>query len=153
VRIVREGLTLLSPQPSDRLPAPPVPDEVILTFVDDRQVQACGTCEPFYLIEPQSLKQALVRLYGPEASARVDPDRIHTYTYTDLDRFLSEPTSYPELAGRLEEHLAVADWLVFAMLDVDLEGYPHSGALKSFLALRDDAIQGKKVVVLTYNAP
>jgi beta-N-acetylhexosaminidase len=153
VRMARESLTLLSPQSTDRLPAPPVPDEVILTFVDDRQVRACETCDPFYAIDPQSLKQTLVRLYGPQASARVDPERIYTYTFTDLDRFLAEPESYPDLAGRLEAHLVDADWLLFAMLDIDLDRYPHSGALKSFLALRDDAIQGKKVVVLAYNAP
>jgi beta-N-acetylhexosaminidase len=128
-------------------------DEVILTFVDDRKVQACETCEAFYMIGPLSLKQTLERLYGPQASARVDPERIYTYTFTELDHFLSEPESYPELVQRLESHLADADWLLFAMLDVDLDRYPHSGALKSFLALRDDAIQGKKVVVLAYNAP
>jgi beta-N-acetylhexosaminidase len=128
-------------------------DEVILTFVDDRQVQACETCEPFYVVDPLSLKQTLVRLYGPQASARVDPERIYTYTFTDLDRFLSEPEAYPELAGRLEEHLTEADWLLVGMLDVDLDRYPHSGAFKAFLAQRDDAIQGKKVVVLAYNAP
>ena len=153
VRMARESLTLLSPQSTDRLPAPPAPGETILTFVDDRQVQACETCDPFYMIDPLSLKQALVRLYGPEASARVDPDRIHTYTFTDLARILAEPESSPELTSRLEAHLAEADWLLFAMLDIDLDLYPSSGALKSFLALRDDVIQGKKIVVFAYNAP
>jgi beta-N-acetylhexosaminidase len=153
VQMAREALTLLSPQSSDRLPAPPVSDEVILSFVDDRQVQACASCEPFYLIDPLSLKQTLVRLYGPEASARIDPDRIHTFTFTELDRFLTQPAAYPELVDRLESLLDEADWLLFAMLDVNLDRYPQSGALKSFLAQRDEAIQGKKVIVLAYNAP
>lgn len=153
VRMAREGLTLLSPQSSDRLPAPPASDEMILTFVDDRQVQACMTCERFYLIDPLSLKQNLTRLYGPQSSGRIDPERVHAFTFTELDRFLNQPESYPELVERLEALLAESDWLLFAMLDVDLTRYPQSGALKSFLALRDDALQGKKVVVLAYNAP
>jgi beta-N-acetylhexosaminidase len=153
VRMARESATLLSPQSSDRLPAPPVPGEEILTFVDDRQGRDCADCEPFYLIAPSALKQTLVKLYGPQASARVDPERIYTYTFTDLERFLTASTLYPELTDRLETHLARADWLLFAMLDVDAEHYPQSDALKEFLSLRDDAIQGKKVIVLAHNAP
>jgi beta-N-acetylhexosaminidase len=130
-----------------------VPGEEIVTFVDDRQGQDCGECEPFYLIDPSALKQTLVKLYGPEASARVDPDRIHTYTFTDLKQFLTAPASDPELTDRLEAHLARADWLLFAMLDVDTVQYPQSDALKALLSLRDDTLQGKKVIALAYNAP
>jgi beta-N-acetylhexosaminidase len=153
VRMARESATLLSPQSSDRLPAPPVPGEEIVTFVDDRQGKDCEDCEPFYLIEPSAVRQTLVKLYGPQASGRVDPERIYTYTFTDLKRFLTTPASYPELSERLESHLTSADWLLFAMLDVDTSRQPQSDALKALLALRDDALQGKKVIVLAYNAP
>jgi beta-N-acetylhexosaminidase len=153
VRMARESVTLLSPQSTDRLPSPPVPGEEILTFVDDRQGNDCADCDPFYLIDPLALKRTLVRLYGPQASARVDPERIFTYTFTDLQRFLVEPEKYPEMTALLETHLTRADWLLFAMLDVDAVRYPQSDALKLLLALRDDALQGKKVVVFAYNAP
>ena len=153
VRMARESATLLSPQSSDRLPAPPVPGEEIVTFVDDRQGRDCADCEPFYLLDPSALKQTLVKLYGPQASGRVDPERIHTYSFTDLKRFLTVPESFPELTNRLETHLANADWLFFGMLNVDTTRDPQSDALKLFMALRDDALQGKKVVVLAYNAP
>jgi beta-N-acetylhexosaminidase len=153
VRMARESATLLSPQSSDRLPAPPVPGQDILTFVDDRQGRDCASCEPFHLLEPSALKQTLVKLYGPQASGRVDPDRIHTYTFTDLRRFLTSPASYPELAARLETDLENADWLLFGMLDVDTDNQVQSDAFKLFLSLRDDALQGKNVVGLAFNAP
>ncbi|MFX1355529.1 MAG: glycoside hydrolase family 3 N-terminal domain-containing protein, partial [Promethearchaeota archaeon] len=153
VHLPQESVTLLSPESTDRLPDPPVPGDEVAIFVDGRQGTDCSECEPYHLIEPSALKQTLVRLYGPEASGRVNPDRIHTHTFTDLERFLFESEAYPELAGLLEARLSRADWLIFAMLDVDTERYPQSDALKEFLALRDDILQGKKVVVLAYNAP
>jgi beta-N-acetylhexosaminidase len=153
VRMAQEAVTLLAPESTDRLPAAPVPGENLVVFVDDRQGSDCSSCPPYYLIEPLSLKRTLVRLYGPQASARVDPDRIQTYTFTDLKRLLKEPASYPELVSRLEADLARADWLIFAALDVDTARYPQSDALKSFLEMRDDVLLGKKVVAFVYNAP
>jgi beta-N-acetylhexosaminidase len=153
VRIARESVTLLAPQSTDRLPAPPTPTEDVVIFVDDRQGSDCPDCTPYYLIDPLSIKRTLVRSYGPQASGRIDPDRIYSFTFTDLKRYLLEPDKYPELVAVLNERLARADWLLFAMLDVDTEQYPESDAVKIFLALRDDALQGKKVVVLAYGAP
>ena len=153
VRMAQESVTLLAPESTERLPDPPLPGEEIVIFVDDREVQACPDCTPFYLIDPLSLKTALVRLYGPHASGRVDPESVHTYTFTDLKRFLDQPLQYPELVRVLEERLRRADWLLFALLDIDAEQYPQSDAFKSFLSLRDDALQGKKVVAFSYNAP
>ncbi len=153
VRMAQEAVTLLSPDSTDRLPPPPAPGEEWIIFVDDRRGADCETCEPYYLIPPSSLKQTLVRLYGPQASGRVDPERIHTYTFTQLKTFLLEPERDPQVVARLEGDLDSADWLLFAMLDVDTERYPQSDAVKEFLSLREDALQGKKTVVLAYNAP
>jgi beta-N-acetylhexosaminidase len=153
VRLPQESVTLLSPESTDRLVDPPVPGEELIIFVDDRQGTDCVECESYHLIEPLALKQTLVRLYGPEASGRVHPDRIHTYAFTELKRFLFEPESYSDLVTILSAHLSRADWLLFAMLDVDTERYTQSDTLKELLAKRDDVLQGKKVIVLAYNAP
>lgn len=153
VRLPEESVTLLSPESTDRLPDPPVLGEDIVIFVDDRQVADCPTCEPYHTIEPSALKQALVRLYGPQASARVDPDRIYAHTFTELQRLMAEPGPGSGPLALVDAHLSSADWLLFAMQDVDTVRYPQSGALKELLARHDDALQGKNVVVFAYNAP
>ncbi len=45
------------------------------------------------------------------------------------------------------------DWIIFAMLDVNLDDYPESDTVKLFLKERSDSLRGKKVVVMAYNAP
>lgn len=153
VQMAREAVTLLYPESPDRLPAPPLPGEDIVIFVDTRQGQDCATCEPEYLLAPDEFERTLVRLYGPEASGRVTAERIYTYSFVDLQRFLFERNRYPDLAKSLDTHLENADWILFAMLDVDVERHTASAALKSFLAEREDLIKGKKLVVLACNAP
>ncbi|MBN1934639.1 MAG: hypothetical protein JW934_08230 [Anaerolineae bacterium] len=153
VQMAREAITLLYPESVNRLPAPPMPGEEIVIFVDSRQSRDCETCEPRYLIEPDEIERTLVRLYGPDASGRVLPERIYTYSLVDLQRFLFEHDQYPDLASSLDIRFKTADWILFAMLDVDAERYAASTALKSLLAEREDLLQGKKLVVLAYNAP
>ena len=153
VRMAQQTVTLLAPESTERLPEPPLPGQDLVILVDDRRGSDCAGCEPYYLIEPAALSRALVKLYGPQASARVDPKRISTYTFAQLKHFLFEPAAYQELVARMNASLAGAEWVLFVMLDVDVEQYPDSDAVKSFLALRDDLLQGKKAVVLSYGAP
>lgn len=153
VRMAQEAVTLLSPQSSDRRLEPPAPGEELLIFLDDRQWKDCLDCDLQYAIESSQLAQTLLRLYGPQASGRVTPDQVYTHTFTELERFLLEPGTAPDTARLLSQRLGRADWILFGMLDVDPAMYPHSDAVKQFLALRDDMLPGKKVVVLAYNAP
>jgi len=80
----------------------------------------------------------------------VSPERIHSFTFSQLKQFLAEG-SVAEVD--LEGLISKADWLIFAMLDLNLEDYPLSDAVKSLLKLRPDVLPGKKVVVLACNAP
>ena len=59
---------------------------------------------------------------------------------------IDEPT-------RLERDLHEADWIIFAMLDVDTQKYCESDVVSRFLAERSEQLQGKKVIVLALNAP
>ena len=153
VRMAQESVTLLSPQSNDGRLDPPAPGDELLIFLDDRQWSDCPDCESRYALDPSQLKQTLVRLYGPEASGRISPEQVHTHTFEELDQFLHEPRADPEVTAPLFQQLQRADWILFAMLDVDPGVYPYSDAVKQFLSLRDDMLPGKKVVVLAYNAP
>ena len=64
-------------------------------------------------------------------------------------------TPEPELDKNAKTNLAIenAEWLIFAMLDVDPQRYPNSDAVKRFLRLRGEQLANKEVIVLALNAP
>jgi beta-N-acetylhexosaminidase len=154
-QIAEEAVTLIYPGPgelADRLPSPPLLEEKILIFTDDRQAQDCYDCPPFYFIKPDALEETIRRLYGPEASGQIDPAQIRSLTFSQLKGYLGPagPEGSTEyIAPLLEE----ADWIIFAMLDVNLDDYPDSDAVKLFLKQLSDSLRNKKIVVLAYNAP
>ena len=91
---------------------------------------------------------------GPASSLQVTPQptgtlRAPVRPTVPLEAAV-EPALTTDAAARLIEQ---ADWLVFAMLDVNVVDYPNSDALKVFLRVRSDRLQGKKLVVLAFNAP
>lgn len=65
------------------------------------------------------------------------------------------PTSVPPAPSAAYENelIRTADWIIFAMLDVNTAKYPDSDAVSLFLRERSDSLQGKKIVVLAFNAP
>lgn len=69
---------------------------------------------------------------------------------TDSSLFPLAPTPSALQAAEL---LRNADWIIFAMLDVNTVDFPNADALKQFLRVRSDSLQGKKLVVLAFNAP
>lgn len=157
-QMAQEAVSLIYPgrQELDRLPPPPVVDENILIFTDDRQAQDCPDCPPYDFISPQALQDTMVQLYGPTASGQVDPAQIRSLTFSQLMEFLglAVPGSSSEESNTdVEDLIRTADWIIFATLDYNPQEYPQSDALKSFLRLRADALRGKKVVVIAYNAP
>ncbi len=52
----------------------------------------------------------------------------------------------------MNQAIEEADWLIFAMSDVDVARFEYSDAVKQFLRLRSDQL-GARVVVLALNAP
>lgn len=156
--IAQEAVTLLSPPSPDLLPDPPVADERVVIFTDDRQVTLCADCTPVYAIPPDLLADALVRLYGPQATGQVRRDRVTRFTFSDLMDYIihPSPTTPPEGTPLpphpVEAALGQADWVLFAMLDIT-DRIPQSAALRRFLAERADLLRGKKVVVFAFAAP
>ena len=154
-QVARESVTVLYPDPqglSDPLPAAPQPDERMVIFSTSRPQRECGACRVEPAIPANGLQEIMLRLYGPGATGQLDPDLVRSFTFEDLNQVLNDSAA-PQLAQVVEEELAEADWLIFAMLDVDLERYPNSDAVKQFLRLRSDRLRGKRMVVLALNAP
>jgi beta-N-acetylhexosaminidase len=146
----QEAVTLLYPSADElalQIPRPPRLDENVLIFSDSREAVDCDTCTPFYVLDPEGLRDVILQMYGPDASDQVDPDRISAFTLGQLHTFLE--TGSPDL----NQYMADADWIIFAMLDYSPEEYPSSSALKQFLKERAVGPEPQKVVVLAYDAP
>ena len=150
--IAQAALTLIYPgleELADRLPSPPLREEKIVIFTDTREVRDCPDCPTEVLLPVDSLQRRILELYGPEGSGQVDPDHIHSFTFAQLKEYLTSGKGAEELEPWLKE----ADWIVFAMLDVDTRHYPNSDAVRAFLRLRPEMLPSKKIVVLAYNSP
>lgn len=156
--IARDGVTLLSPPSPDLRPAPPAADEYIVIFTDDRQISPCADCAPVYAIPHTLLADTLLRLYGPQATLQVRPDRVSSFTFSELLDYLTAPPGAPGVEGTplpphpVEVALERADWVLFAMLDVTAQ-VEQSSAVRRFLAERADLLGDKAVVVFAFDAP
>ncbi len=194
-KVAQEAATLIYPgaaELSGRLPSPPLPNETILIITDDRLLQECDRCVPHYAIEPTALERLILKLYGPEATAQIVPERVHSLTFGALKKTLlaglgtralfrtgaftpspgvqlsalapgnvvtaiapPSPLSTPPASAITANIQAIrqADWLIFAMLDVDPTRYPDSDALRLFLREWPETLEGKKLIVFAFNAP
>jgi beta-N-acetylhexosaminidase len=149
-QLAQEAVTLLNPSADElavRLPRPPRPDEDILIFTDAREVQDCEQCPAFYLLDPEILRETVLRMYGPDATGQVDPDRVMAFTFAQLQNYLE--LGSPDLASFIGD----AEWIVFAMLDYAPDEFPSSLALKQFLREWTASLETQNVVVLAYEAP
>ena len=151
--VARAGISLIYPgreELADRMPTAPLQDESILIFTDAREGSDCATCEPRSLISTTALQDIMLRLYGPAATGQVVPGRIHSLSFSDLNRFLlSSAGGMPDV----ESAIATAKWIIFAQMDVNSEEAVSSMALRTFLAKRSDSLRDKRLVVMAFDAP
>lgn len=154
-QVASEALTIFfpdSPGLADPLPAPPGEDERILIFTDSRLLHECDGCLAEPVVEPTALEEIMLRLYGPEATNQLRRERIRSRTFAELNSLLNG-TANAAVAEALEGEIVNADWLIFAMLDVDVANVDSSDAVKRFLRQRSDRLPGSKLVVLALNEP
>jgi beta-N-acetylhexosaminidase len=173
--IARQSLTLLYPSPSElrvRLPEPPRPTDKILIVNDSRFTRVCyaSNCEPQEVYIPRTaLQEIILRLYGPQATGQIQPENINTITFSELKLALGgsltpaiEPAVKAEAAenravqlsvDEVRDQIQVATWIIFASLDLNLDRYPDSDALKLFLSQEGGLLRDKTSIVLAFNAP
>jgi beta-N-acetylhexosaminidase len=147
--VAQQAATIISPS-SDELnnaiPQPPGRNEPIIFISDTRIFQQCSNCRQQYTFDVDALKNAVIRLYS--GSGQVIPGNLSSYTYQDLLDMLNGGTG--EL--QIENDLKSAGWIVFAM-DTITSDVPASLALRQFLDLRPDLIQGKHIIVFALSEP
>jgi beta-N-acetylhexosaminidase len=163
--VAQNAVTLISPTTEElaaRLPVPPAQAESILIFTDTREQRQCtapSACPPRPIVSIDAIKEDIVRLYGPGAGGVVRAGDIQSYSFAELTAFLREVTApalpgdeTPEPPPPLQLEIERADWIVFAMLNVD-RNQPDSRALKDFLAYRPDTSRTQKLIAFAFDAP
>ena len=160
----RDAITLLSPPSSDLVPPPPTPEDSVVIFTDGREEQPCATCDPVPYMEPLALQDTLLRLYGPDSTGQVNPSLVSSFTFSQLEEYMSAPPTVstpsptsgeivtPTAQSRVEGALQGAEWIVFAMLKPGADP-PQSEVVRRFLAERADALRNPHLIVLAYDAP
>ncbi len=147
--IAQQAASLISP-PLDELniaiPSPPGRNDHIIFISDTRVFQQCSTCRQQYSIDVDAFKNAVIRLYS--GSSQVIPGNLSSYTFQDLSDMINSGTGILQI----ENDLRGADWIVFAMDSVSND-IPASQALRQFLDLRPDLIQGKHLIVFALSEP
>jgi beta-N-acetylhexosaminidase len=106
----------------------------------------------------------LLRSTAPPPGSRIQTSSNATPTVTvtiatptTVEIETSEPTTQTaetlDKLAKLESEIEQANWLIFAMLDVDPEGSPTSDVVKRFLSQRAEAVEKKNVIVFALHAP
>ncbi|WP_420627808.1 glycoside hydrolase family 3 N-terminal domain-containing protein [Candidatus Leptofilum sp.] len=186
IEVAQAGLTLIAPDPeelAERLVQPPSSGEQILIFTDMRDYQQCGFCEPQPLIGLNAIEDQMLALYGPQASAQLQPDQISSHSFADLQAFIDAgpdpifyntvpltPTVAPDSSPTPEDGptatpLPTATPPPEFLVQEDLRTADwiifamldrtgaNSLALNNFLAQRPDLVRDQRVVVFAFNAP
>jgi beta-N-acetylhexosaminidase len=160
----RDAITLLSPPSSDLVPPPPTPEDSVVIFTDGREDQPCVTCDPVPYVDPLALQDTLLRLYGPDSTGQVNPSLVSSFTFSQLEEYMSAPPTVstpsptsgeivtPTAQSPVEGALQGAEWIVFAMLKPGADP-PQSEVVRRFLAERADALRNPHLIVLAYDAP
>ncbi len=149
--VARQAATLISPDAVDLknvLPRPPENRERIIFFTDTLTAQQCKQCESQSIFSVDGFQNAVIKLYGPQASGQVIGSHLSSYTFSALNAYLNDPAGNPDLEGNLQN----ADWVVFSILNLDPKK-PESYTLVKFINSREDLIRNKKILVFAFNAP
>ena len=151
--VAQKAVTMISPGLAEFdsvLPSPPQWYEDIIIFTDVRSAYQCDTCPPINVLNTDSMANALIKLYGPQAGGQILQNNLTSYTFSQLadmvDNVDSSTNEY------LSTNLHNADWVIFNMLDVN-QDYPASGILQQILENRPDLLSGKHVIVFSLDSP
>ncbi len=147
--VAQQAATLISPsldEINNAIPSAPSPTDQIVFLTDTEVFQQCSTCRQQYSIDVNAFENAVIRLYS--GSEEVIPGNLSSYSFQDLLDLLNAGTGVLQIENDLKQ----ADWIVFAM-DTVSKDIPQSQALRQFLALRPDLIQGKRLIVFALSEP
>ena len=127
-------------------------------FLDNRAqapaaLDAAAVVSPSLTLTPQVAVGSVISpavsqpLTSPLTPPPVTAPDLEEQPATDGDALLQERVA------NTENLIENADWILFAMLDVDTQRYPASGAVTRFLREYGDELAEQRLVVFALNAP
>ena len=149
--VARQSATLVSPDKLDLetvLPSSPVVGDHIVFLTDARTGRQCSTCPEEPMLAPDSLQNAVLRLYGSQAGGQVIAGRLISFSLDAVTGILEGGTGNKEL----EDALRQSNWVVINILNAE-PGQTQTTYLTRFLSERQDLLRDKHVVVFAFNAP
>jgi beta-N-acetylhexosaminidase len=130
------------------LPDPPGYQDRIIFLMDSTDYQQCSTCEYQTSLAADSMKNAVIRLYGPTSGRQVNQLRLSGYSFKSVDEWLNGIEPPVNLISDFQQ----ANWVVVGLQNIDVNR-PYSLAFKHLLAERPELLRNKKVIVFAFNAP
>ena len=109
-QIARDSLTVLYPDiraPSESAPQPPKAGDKIVIFTDSRLEQECSDCTAEVAIGPDDIENIILLLYGPDATAQIEPEQLTSLTFTELVEMLDASDAAAEDAEAVATALAL----------------------------------------------
>jgi beta-N-acetylhexosaminidase len=149
--VARQSATLISPNLADLanvLPTPPNAFDYIIFLTDSRTMRQCSTCPDMQVLGKDSLRNVVQRLYGPSAGGLVVPSHLSSYSFDDLNLFLTDLLPTPDLPNDLRR----ATWVIISTLDLS-ENSPQMFTLRRFLSEKQSLLASKKVILFSFSAP
>ena len=150
-QIASSAVTLISPELDEMdsvLPdAPQITDRIV--FISDLLTQKqCSICAVETAFSSDELRNAVIKLYGQNATGQIMDYRVSAYTFEDLKNLIDQSGDF----SQLQDDLYAADWIVFSFLS-DSETGIGEQVLRRFLSEKTSLIREKKVVGFAFNAP
>jgi beta-N-acetylhexosaminidase len=149
--VARQSATLVSPDKLDLetvLPSSPEVNDHIIFLTDTRTEKQCSGCDEEPMLAVDSLQNAVLRLYGPQAGGLVIAGRQVSYSLDSLSGVLAGGMGNKEL----EDSLRQSNWVIINILNAE-PGQPQTTILHQFLSERQDLLRNKHIVVFAFNAP
>ncbi len=144
--VAQRSATLINPSLNDLdalLPNPPGVKEQIFFLTDVQPASQCPLCGSIFGLQRNSLRDAVLRLYGLGGAQEVREGNLSTYTFDDLPSLYIESDEF----GMLDS-LQAAEWVV-----ISLGGNQQIDALRQFLNDFQPLLREKKVILYTFTTP
>jgi beta-N-acetylhexosaminidase len=148
-QMAEDALTFLHPAHEDlraRLPDSPTPDDDILIF------ECFEDCYATPVLSRDAVESTLLRLYGPQGTGQVNPDRVNTLSFAQINDWMTGSLAAADME-LVERLIQEADWVIFALSDYNPDNFPASTAIKNLLEDRYHYLSDKRTIAIAYDAP
>jgi beta-N-acetylhexosaminidase len=149
--IARQSITLVSPDLSDMdsvLPEPPQNSERVVFISDTINEKQCSTCADQNISLANNFRDAVEKLYGPNAGEQVESYKLAAYSFENL-RQLLDSDNPPEY---MKNDIQSANWLVISFTDFK-KSSEASTIFHRFFSEQPDLTRNKKIIGFAFNAP